>query len=497
MQGILLQRSEEMPENVNNPLTTERMIRIIRNGLINSQSPKHILVVGAGMAGLVAASLLKGTGHKVTILEANDRIGGRVYTLRSPFSDGLYFNVGPMRIPNTHTLTLEYIKKFMLPTNVFINRTPMDIIYVNGIQTRLGIFERSPSILKYPVAPNERGKTAEELLLLVMQPLIDFIKQNPEKNWSLLEKQFRTYSLGFVLNTYFSDGAIDMIGVLLDMEAYMGMSFIEVLRESIFFTSTTHFYEITGGTDQLPQAFLPQLKENILFHQKMTQIVQEKNSVTIHSIHKQTSEYFTITGDLAIITIPFSALRFVKVEPFDSFSYNKRKAIRELNYIASTKIAIEFKSRFWEREGQYGGKSITDLPIRFTYYPSYGIGTKGHAMVLVSYTWADEALTWDSLSEKERIQYALMNLAEIYGNQVYFEFVSGSSFSWGQNPYSCGAFTAFEPGQELELYPYMTMPEGKVHFAGEHTTLTHGWMQGAIESGIRVAYEVNNLPNVP
>lgn len=67
-----------------------------------------------------------------------------------------------------------------------------------------------------------------------------------------------------------------MIGVLLDMEAYMGMSFIEVLRESIFFTSTSHFYEITGGMDQLPQAFLPQLKENILFHQKMTKIVQEK-----------------------------------------------------------------------------------------------------------------------------------------------------------------------------------------------------------------------------
>ena len=46
-------------------------------------------------------------------------------------------------------------------------------------------------------------------------------------------------------------------------------------------------------------------------------------------------------------------------------------------------------------------------------------------------------------------------------------------------------------GQELELFPYITPPSGKVHFAGEHTTLTHGWMQGAIESGVRVAYEVN------
>ncbi|MEN1938572.1 flavin monoamine oxidase family protein [Paenibacillus sp. 102] len=482
---------------MNNQLTTEQMINIIRNGLINSQSPKHIIIVGAGMAGLVAASLLKDTGHKVTILEADDRIGGRVYTLRSPFSDGLFFNAGPMRIPDVHSLTLEYIKKFALPTNLFINRTPMDIIYANGIKTRLDMFERNPSILKYPVAPNEKGKTAEDLMLSVLQPIINFIKQDPTRNWAIVEKQYKKYSLGFFLNSYFSNGAIDMIGVLLDMEAFMGMSLVEVLREMAFFTSTTRFYEITGGMDLLPRAFLPQLKEDILFHQKMIKIVQSQNSVTIHSIHQKTSEHFTITGDLTIVTIPFSTLRFVKVEPYDSFSYYKRRAIRELNYMSATKIAIEFKSRFWEREGQYGGRSITDLPIRFTYFPSYGIGTTGPAVVLASYTWADEALIWDSLSEKERIQYALMNLAEIYGNQVYFEFISGSSFSWSQNPYSAGSFTAFEPGQELELYPYIHTPEGKVHFAGEHTTLTHGWMQGGIESGIRVAYEVNNLPNVP
>jgi monoamine oxidase len=467
---------------------------VIRNGLKKPQTPKHIIIVGAGMAGLVAAYLLKDTGHKVKILEANDRVGGRVYTLRSPFSNGLYLNAGPMRIPDTHFLTLEYIRKFALPTNLFINRTPMDIIYANGIKTRLISFEHNPSILRYPVAPNERGKTAEELLRTVLQPIINFIKQNPERNWPLLEKQFRKYSLGFFLRSYFSDGAADMIGILLDMEAYMGMSFIEVLRESIFFTSTTRFYEITGGMDRLPQAFLPQLKEDILFHQKITKILQYNNCVTIHSTHQQTSEHSTITGDLAIVTIPFSALRFVKVEPYNSFSYDKRKAIRELNYMAATKIAIEFKSRFWEREGQHGGKSITELPIRFTYYPSYGIGTEGHAVVLASYTWADEALTWDSLSEEDRILYALKNLAEIYGHQVYSEFISGASVSWSQNPYSCGAFTAFEPGQEIELYPYITRPEGRVHFAGEHTTHTHAWMQGAIESGIRVACEVNDLP---
>ncbi|WP_042375477.1 flavin monoamine oxidase family protein [Neobacillus jeddahensis] len=476
------------------------MHSLIKNGLKKPQVPKSISIVGAGLAGLVAASILKDAGHNVTILEANNSVGGRAYTIRSPFSNGLYLNAGPMRIPDDHILTFEYIRKFGLPVNLFINRTPADILYINGIKTRLDIFERFPSILNFPIAPNERGKSAEELLNLALQPIIDFINKDKERNWALVEKEFTDYTLGSFLKFYhyqygttFSDGAVDMIGVLLDYEAYMGMSFLEVLREAAHF-NTNRFYEITGGMDLLPKGFLPQLQDDIRYNQRMTKIVQHHNSVTIHSIHPHTLEQSTLTSDLAIITIPFSVLRYVQVEPYHSFSYYKRRAIRELNYMATTKIGIEFKSRFWEKYNQFGGKSITDLPIRFTYYPSQGIGTQGPAVVLASYTWADEAGTWEGLSNEDRIQYALKNLAEIYGNQVFSEYVSGTSFSWVGNPYSIGGLATFEPGQEQELFPFISLPEGRVHFAGEHTTLNHGWMQGAIESGIRVANEVNDLP---
>jgi monoamine oxidase len=79
-------------------------------------------------------------------------------------------------------------------------------------------FLHSPGILNFPVAPNERGKSAEELVKLATQPILDFIKQDPTRNWHLVEKEFKNYSLGTFLNSYhyqygttFSDGAVDFI----------------------------------------------------------------------------------------------------------------------------------------------------------------------------------------------------------------------------------------------------------------------------------------------
>ncbi len=197
------------------------------------------------------------------------------------------------------------------------------------------------------------------------------------------------------------------------------------------------------------------------------------------------------TGDLVIVTIPFSTMRFVEVDPFDSISHEKWKAIRELHYMPATKIGIQFKSRFWEEQGQLGGRIITDLPIRYAYYPSYGIGEKGPAMMLGSYTWSYDALLWDGLSKGDRIYYALHNLATILGGQVYDEFISGISKSWTLDPYALGGFALFQAGQESELQRAIVKPEWRIFFAGDHTTLYHGWIQGAIESGIRVAAEVN------
>lgn len=128
------------------------------------------------------------------------------------------------------------------------------------------------------------------------------------------------------------------------------------------------FCEIVGGNDRLPKSFLPQLEENIIYNQKLMKLHQRDNGVTAFYRNEETFEYSSITGDLVIVTIPFSTMRFVEVEPFDSISHEKWKAIRELHYMPATKIGIQFKSRFWEEQGQLGGRIITDLPIRYAYY---------------------------------------------------------------------------------------------------------------------------------
>lgn len=479
-------------------LSMEQMINIIQNGLQKKNSPKHVTIIGAGISGLVAGSLLKEAGHHVTIIEANNRIGGRIYTRREPFINNQYIDLGAMRIPSTHFLVMEYIKKFNLEINEFINSTPNDLIFVNNVLTTEKSYENNPDQLNYQLYPSEKGKTATELLLLAIGPVIDFINKNPEKNWEIIINQYDQYSMYNFLKynpvgISLSTEAINFIQTMVGLEGFPELAFTAILREVlILLTKDLKLYEITGGTDYLIGGFLPQLKDNIITNQRVKKIIQQESNVTIYTENQILNTEHQLSSDFVISTIPYTLLNFVELLPFESVSYNKRKVIRQIHYANSTKIGLQFKTKFWEKYGLYGGKLTTDLPIKFAYFPSHGQGAVDDTgIMLASYTWEDDSSIWDNMTQAERIKIALNDLSYVFGDQVFSEFLIGYSHNWSQFPYSGGAFVMYKPDQIRELGEYIGKPEGRIHFGGSHSSTTPGWIQGAIEAGIRTAYEVN------
>ncbi|MFA1819318.1 flavin monoamine oxidase family protein [Virgibacillus oceani] len=472
-------------------------LSIIRNGLSRTSAPKRIIIIGAGMAGLTAASLLKKAGHEVFIIEANNRIGGRIYTVREPFAPGNYMEAGAMRFPANHILMMEYIRQANLPLDTFINISPDDRVFINNTLIRNSHYEQNPDILGFPLEPSERGKTAIELLLGAVQPFMDLYVHSTLEEKQQLKKKYSLYSTTEFLRNNpvgpsLSAGAVNKLSVHLGVEGLAEYAFTDFFTNLIMPISLNlyEFHHIPGGNDQLPSSFLSELSESIYLEEKVETIIQKSDKIKIQTKNHHTGHMHIFSGDVAITTLPFSIFHLVDIVPYDSVSHKKHQAIRELKNIPAVKIGIEFKTRFWEHLEI--GHITTDLPTRFTYTPSHNIGNNESGVLLASYTWGKNALLWNNVQEDKMIHYVLRDLAKIYGDFIYNEYIQGYSINWSQDPYAGGCLTLFTPGQETDFADYIQQPEGRLHFAGEHTSWFHGWVEGAVESGIRAAVEVHH-----
>jgi len=557
----------------------QQYLNYIRTEIPEPKKKKKVLIIGAGMAGMVAGAMLKQVGHEVTIAEANTRVGGRIKTFRNTAEkkyfedDSLYCEAGAMRIPSIHLMVMEYIKQLELKTEPFyyvsVNKEQA-IAYKNGSRKDLPEQERKSllfvnylrvlqseyykkdadinQLLDYHLETsknNFENQRADQLLGALLNPLKAFLAQNPEKNWPILIERYGNYSMmRFLMESLYSQNAIEMIAVLQNLESRLAYDFIQSFIESNVIKDDTQFWQIIGGTDMLTDKFFEkhQLNQHIYFNCHVTKlwINEQTGKVKIttnrekdhKTKHPEKDEYIvhshrvdTMEFDEVIVTIPFSAFRMVHVWP--KFSQEKRRAIRELHYDSATKVLLEFKERWWEKEpyGIVGGGTITDLSNRFVYYPSQDIGKEGHGLILASYCWSDEASRWDSMSDMDRYTIALDNVAVIHAPQDLAEqkrikslavlhvthdegkkdqsnnadpgnIIGAATQSWMQDPYAFGEAAIFNPGQLHLLQKHIVKTEwdGKAHFAGEHASLKHAWIEGAIESGIRTALEVNETP---
>ncbi|MBV8591334.1 MAG: FAD-dependent oxidoreductase [Acetobacteraceae bacterium] len=432
----------------------------------------------------------------------------------------------------------------------------------NGRQVRRADYARDPRPFNagFGLTGDEATKTTGALIDQALSPIRNKYKiGSPDggeggdidvlcDGWARMIYDLDTLSMEeyLVQRAGFSRAALDATGTLQNITSRLPLSFFHSYQGYSEISPSMTYWEIVGGTASLPYALLPQLKQNIVMNRRVTRLEWWDPNADCSACKRVSANGARIwvetvpetggedtgegawsgpaqefTADVAIITIPLSALRQIETTPL--FSYTKRRAIWELHYDAATKVLLEFNRRWWEfteddwrreleaiKPGLYaqyqhqggaavrpatnafGGGSETDDINRFMYYPSHPApGSKG-GVVLASYTWADDAARWDSQDDAERYPNALRGLQEVHGQRIEAFFTGrAQTQSWMRNRYACGEAAVFTPDQLVRLHPAIPGAEGPVHFAGEHTSLKHAWIEGALESGVRTSIEVN------
>lgn len=481
------------------PLTAGPLLAQV-DAAVKTGKPLKIIIAGAGLAGLCAAYELEKRGHQCVILEADgSHIGGRVRTLR--LQDGLYGEAGAMRVPESHQITRHYLKELGVALRPFVYTNDNAWCYLRGHRARL----KDLDMLKPHFMLSERERKMSPADMWKASVVRRLEKLSAAEKADMLAAHLTTpacqaldrLSLRQLLEADgFSDEAIELAAVIWGQEALLDSAATEHLREEMENVWNLTFDEIVGGTDRFATAFAAKLQSKPRTGCEIIRLEQSvKHAAAVFRNRTNNGAEEREEGDFLICTLPCPVLGRIETP---GFSGAKLRSIRQLVYDSSTKVLAVTKRRFWETDdGIYGGGTFTDLPTATTYYPADNAQARDPAVsnkpsvFLASYSWGQQARRLGSLEPSVQREVVLTQLSKVHPQLAEPGMVARTvGWSWDRHPWSGGAFAWFNPGQHSALHAHLLEPEGRIHFAGEHASLAHTWMQGALESALRAVKEV-------
>jgi monoamine oxidase len=441
---------------------------------------REVLVIGAGLGGLSAAYELKKAGYAVTVLEARARPGGRVLTYRDPFADGLYAEMGAEYVDATDEFDHRYCKELGLKV---MTARLYDAIFVRGQRIKMASFKQNREKLPYAGTEpgqlfGQEGRYLKRLLALIKDPdrlPPEILKLDNLSVVELLAQEGAPEDVG-ALYTYTQ--ATESTARPHEMSA---LAMVRSLRRS--FNEDTDEGRILGGNDQLPKGLARALSGQILYDRPVRKIAHDREGATVS--FEENGALKTLSAPRLVIAMPFRVLRDTEITP--SFSFAKMRCIETLAYGHVMKIAMQYARRFWDEPGSLGQRVFTDTMLRRVYH--FSIDQPGPRGILMSFTSGADAEKLGRLPETERLRVALSEATRIWPEAP--QYWEGAAVKyWNEDPWTRGSYSFTGVGQARDFLEIARAPEGRVHFAGEHTSVHRASMNGAIESGVRVAEEI-------
>jgi len=447
----------------------------------SSTPRKRVIVLGAGLAGLSAAYELSRAGHDVVILEARTRAGGRVYTVREPFPDGLYAELGATRISDTNDWVMKYVSAFSLQLEPF-KLAGRDVVHVRG--KRIVVDDERQ--VDWPVRLTEeerrlgRPGMQERYISAVLDEIGD--AGAPDAPPRTLAKYDSVSYTEFLRRQGASPDAITLLTLGSGSNEHGEASSLMRLRARVWRGRTKVWSKIRGGNDQLPKAFARVLADRIHYRSAASHI--EQSSTGVRVVVERNGLRETVEGEYLVCTIPLPVLRRLSITP--SLPSEVQTVIRDCGYGSATKVVLQTRSRFWEAEG-LSGFGVTDRPGQEIW--NIGAAQPGTRGLLIVYTTGSTIPRLAGPKEADRVAWGAHEAEHLFPGLTR-ALEGGMSYCWDEDPYSRAANPQPRPGQLIDFQGTLRKPVGRLVFAGDHASAWPGWMQGALESGLRAAREM-------
>jgi monoamine oxidase len=459
----------------------------VRPQLSGRPNRSKVVVLGAGVSGLTVGYELGKLGYDYRILEARDRVGGLVWTARKGtelteigstekqvcgFDEGLYVNVGPWRIPYTHTGVLNYCKELDVRVELFVNEADANYFYYENAAANPLAGKR---VRLREVKADMVGYTNELIAKAIDKKSLDLPLTAEDK------QRFVTYlvSSGYLDSNDKAYKAFRNRGTEnpYEFSALLRSGFANRLRSipASDGTAAAPIFQPVGGMDQIPKGFQRAIGPNrITFNAEVQSVHQGDTGVKIVYLDTKSNRKTEIAADFVVVCMPLPVLAGVDI----NFSNEIMTAVKASNNSNSAKMGLAMKRRFWEEDDQiFGGHLYSNLPLGEFSYPSNDyFSKKGVLLGLYSNGGIADLL---ERTPKERVEHVLTHASKVHP-QIRQEFESAFGVWWKKVKYSQGGY-ASGGGRRAIL---STMDNRLV--IGSAVTAPYSqpdWQEGAVAAG--------------